>query len=106
MDESLIPLGLVNAPRREHMVELLIERNRPATLAQTTCAHSGTCGQTGNALAMSARNLSITMLLLLPLDLDFHHIIALVDLSLCQSDSSYLNSIGARSIIWAQSIQP
>jgi hypothetical protein len=83
MDESLIPLGLVSAPRRLHMVEGLIReigqqrlpkqsiRIQPRVVKRVRSRYERKKPEHLHAPP-------------LPLDLDFHQIIDLVDSSLCR----------------------
>jgi len=83
MDESLIPLGLVSAPRRQHMVEHLITeigqqrlpkqpvRIQPRVVKRVRSRYERKKPEHWHAPP-------------LPLDLDFHHIIELVDSSLAR----------------------
>ncbi len=83
MDESLIPLGLVSASRRQHMVEHLIReigqhrlpkqpvRIQPRVVKRVRSRYERKKPEHYHAPP-------------LPPDLDFHHIIDLVDPSLCR----------------------
>jgi hypothetical protein len=78
MDESLIPLGLVSAPRRQHMVTCLIEEiakqrlpKQPVRIAARVVKRVRSRYERKKPEHYHAPPL--------PLDLDFHHIIDLVD---------------------------
>ena len=83
MDESLIPLGLVCAPRRLHMVEHLIKEigqqrlpKQPVRIQPRVVKRVRSRYERKKPEHLHAPPL--------PLDLDFHHIIELVDSSLCR----------------------
>jgi hypothetical protein len=81
MDESLVPLGLVNGARRQHMVTSLIREigqqrlpKQPVRIAARVVKRVRSRYE-----RKKTEHLHVPPL---PLDLDFHHIIALVDPSL------------------------
>jgi len=83
MDESLIPLGLVSAPRRQHMVEHLIKEigqqrlpKQPVRIQARVVKRVRSRYERKKPEHWHAPPLE--------LDLDFHQIIALVDPSLCR----------------------
>jgi Insertion element 4 transposase N-terminal/Transposase DDE domain len=83
MDESLIPLGLVCAPRRQHMVEHLITEigkqrlpKQPVRIQARVVKRVRSRYERKKPEHLHAPPLE--------LDLDFHHIIDLLDSSLCR----------------------
>ncbi|HWS84397.1 MAG TPA: hypothetical protein VN207_09085, partial [Ktedonobacteraceae bacterium] len=83
MDESLIPLGLVSAPRRQHMIEQLIDEisqqrlpKQPVRIQARVLKRVRSRYERKKPEHLHAPPL--------PLDLDFHHVIDLVDSSLCR----------------------
>ena len=83
MDESLIPLGLVSAPRRQHMVEHLITEigqqrlpKQPVRIQPRVVKRVRSRYERKKPEHLHPPPLE--------LDLDFHHIIELVDSSLCR----------------------
>ena len=83
MDESLIPLGLVNAARRLHMGEGLIDEisqqrlpKQPVRIQARVVKRVRSRYERKKPEHLHAPPLE--------LDLDFHHIIDLVDSSLCR----------------------
>ncbi len=83
MDESLVPLGLVSAPRRQHMVEHLIKEighqrlpKQPMRIQARVVKRVRSRYERKKPEHLHAPPLE--------LDLDFHQIIDLVDSSLCR----------------------
>ncbi len=83
MDESLIPLGLVNATRRLHMVEGLIREIGQQCLPKQRVRIQARVVKRVRS-RYERKKPEHYHAPPLPLDLDFHHIIALVDPSLCR----------------------
>ncbi len=83
MDESLIPLGLVSPPRRQYMVEQLIrEIGQQRLLKQPVRIQARVVKRVRSRYERKKpEHLHAPPL---PLDLDFHHIIDLVDSSLAR----------------------
>jgi hypothetical protein len=83
MDESLIPLGLVSAPRRLHMVEGLIDEiSQQRVPKQCVRIQARVVKRVRSRYARKKPEHYHAPPL--ELDLDFHHIIDLVDSSLCR----------------------
>ena len=83
MDESLIPLGLVSVPRRQHMVTSLIrEIGQQRLPKQPVRIQARVVKRVRSRYARKKPEHYHAPPL--QLDLDFHHIIALVDPSLCR----------------------
>jgi len=83
MDESLIPLGLVSAPRRQHMVDLLITEigqqrlpKQPVRIQARVVKRVRSRYERKKPEHYHAPPLE--------LDLDFHQIIDLIESSLCR----------------------
>src|SRR5262249_28074072 len=83
MDESLIPLGLVRAARRQHMVTSLIREIGHQRLPKQPMRFQARVVKRVRS-RYARKKPEHWHAPPLPLDLDFHHIIELVDSSLCR----------------------
>jgi hypothetical protein len=83
MDDNLVPLGLVNAERRQHMVESVIKEIGEQRLPRQRVRIQARVVKRVRS-RYERKKPEHYHAPPLELDLDFHHIIALVDPSLCR----------------------